>query len=48
MPHKETLDDQGAGANIESAHDPEKLVLDLIGDGHRFSDKFMRQTEKHQ
>jgi hypothetical protein len=24
------------------AHDPEKLVLDLIGDGNRFSDKIMR------
>jgi hypothetical protein len=24
-----------------SAHDPEKLVLDLIGDGNRFSDKIM-------
>jgi len=26
-----------------SAHDPEKLVLDLIGDGYRFSDKIVRQ-----
>jgi hypothetical protein len=25
------------------AHDPEKLVLDVIGDGKRFSDKIMRQ-----
>ena len=24
------------------AHDPEKLVLDLIGDGNRFSEKIMR------
>ena len=24
-------------------HDPEKLVLDLIGDGYRFSDKIMRK-----
>ena len=23
------------------AHDPEKLVLDLIGDGHRFSEKIV-------
>ena len=23
------------------AHDPEKLVRDLIGDGNRFSDKIM-------
>jgi hypothetical protein len=26
-----------------SAHDPEKLVLDLIGDGNRFSDQIMRK-----
>jgi hypothetical protein len=25
------------------AHDPEKLVLDLIADGHRFSEKIMRR-----
>jgi hypothetical protein len=25
-----------------SAHDPEKPVLDMIGDGNRFSDKIMR------
>jgi hypothetical protein len=24
-------------------HDPEKLVLDMIGDGTRFSDKIMRK-----
>jgi hypothetical protein len=27
------------------AHDPEKHVLDLIGDGYRFSDKIMRRQE---
>jgi hypothetical protein len=27
------------------AHDPEKLVLDLIGDGDRFSDKIMRRQK---
>ena len=27
------------------AHDPEKLVLDVIGDGHRFSDKIMRNRK---
>jgi hypothetical protein len=25
------------------SHDPEKHVLDAIGDGHRFSDKIMRK-----
>ncbi len=25
------------------AHDPEKHVLDLIGDGNRFSDKIMHK-----
>jgi hypothetical protein len=25
------------------AHDPEKLLLDLIGDVYRFSDKIMRK-----
>jgi len=28
-----------------SAHDPEKLVLDLIGDGNRFSDQIMRKED---
>jgi AhpD family alkylhydroperoxidase len=35
-----------AGRERESgglAHDPEKLVLDLIGDGNRFSEKIMRK-----
>jgi hypothetical protein len=27
------------------AHDPEKLVLDLIGDGHRFSEQIMRERK---
>jgi DNA-binding Lrp family transcriptional regulator len=27
-------------------HDPEKHVLDVIGDGHRFSDKIVRQRTK--
>jgi hypothetical protein len=30
-------------SSILLAHDPEKHVLDLIGDGHRFSDKIMRK-----
>jgi len=28
------------------AHDPEKHVLDLIGEGYRFSDKIMRNWSK--
>jgi len=28
---------------VNLAHDPEKLVLDLIGDGYRFSEKIMCQ-----
>jgi hypothetical protein len=28
------------------AHDPEKLVLDVIGDGNRFSDKIMRKQKR--
>jgi hypothetical protein len=32
-----------SGVRGNLAHDPEKLVLDLIGDGHRFSGKIMRQ-----
>jgi Fur family zinc uptake transcriptional regulator len=30
-----------SGFRNSQAHDPEKPVLDLIGDGHRFSDKMM-------
>jgi hypothetical protein len=30
------------GCYKAKAHDPEKHVLDLIGDGNRFSDKIMR------
>jgi hypothetical protein len=30
------------------AHDPEKHVLDLIGDGNRFSDKIMRINTPRQ
>jgi hypothetical protein len=26
-----------------AAYDPEKLVFDLTGDGHRFSEKIMRK-----
>jgi hypothetical protein len=26
-----------------NAHDPKKLVLDMIGDGYRFSQKIMRK-----
>jgi len=29
-----------------AAHDPEKPVLDLIGDGYRFSDKIMRHEQE--
>ena len=28
---------------VSGAHDAEKPVLDLIGDGHRFSEKIMRK-----
>jgi hypothetical protein len=28
---------------LQKRHDPEKLVFDLIGDGHRFLDKIMRK-----
>ena len=31
------------GAFLLGAHDPEKHVLDLIGDGDRFSEKIMRK-----
>ena len=31
---------------ITPAHDPEKLVLNLIGDGNRFSDKIMRKIAR--
>jgi hypothetical protein len=31
------------GSTLE--HDPEKLVLDLIGDGNRFSEKIMLKQE---
>jgi hypothetical protein len=31
-----------------SARDPEKLVLDLIGDGNRFSDKITRQQNDNK
>jgi hypothetical protein len=30
---------------VRQAHDPEKLVLDVIGDGNRFSEKIMRQAD---
>ena len=30
----------------KGAHDPEKLALDLIRGGHRFSDKIMRHEKK--
>jgi hypothetical protein len=33
----------GTGKNEKTALDPEKLVLDLIGDGYRFSEKVMRK-----
>jgi len=33
---------QQASQGGRLAHDPEKLVLDLIGDGNRFSEKIMR------
>jgi|BarGraNGADG00212_1021973.scaffolds.fasta_scaffold01685_5 hypothetical protein len=36
------------GHRTEIAHDPEKLVLDLIGDGNRFSDKIMRKKNVSQ
>jgi len=32
-------------ATFFPAHDPEKHVLDMIGDGHRFSEKIMRKRK---
>ncbi len=29
-------------------HDPEKLVLDLTGDGNRFSEQIIQQTKRPQ
>ena len=34
---------QQAPQGRQLAHDPEELVLDLIGDGNRFSEKIMRR-----
>jgi hypothetical protein len=31
-----------------ATHDPEKLVLDMIGDGNRFSEKIMRPEKSPQ
>jgi hypothetical protein len=31
------------GGELACAHGPEKHVLDMIGDGDRFSDKIMRK-----
>jgi len=31
-----------------AAHDPEKLVLDVIGDGNRFSEQTMRPEKSLQ
>jgi hypothetical protein len=50
---QDEAENQVAGGDIDGfrrkvngqAHDPEKLVLDLIGDGNRFSDKIMRQEK---
>jgi hypothetical protein len=35
----------GGNTNRSRTRDPEKLVLDLIGDGHRFSEKIARHYD---
>jgi len=51
---QDEAENQVAGGDIDGfrrkvngkAHDPEKHVLDLIGDGNRFSDKIMRKKKE--
>jgi hypothetical protein len=46
VPREQSLNDQDAYANLDSQRMiPKKLVPDLIRDGHRFSDKIMRQGQ---